>query len=371
MSDCQPHTDKSDGTEGRRKVTFLHPHLEMGGAERQTVWIANRLVAEEFKVKVVLFRAKGALLERLDPRVTIVDLGLESHTRLLQVAYRLRYILQDDDSTAVVVRLWSAILCVTIAAIGLPGLQRRIALYEDLDPINHVSYIRFGRIKRRLIRASYRRARGPILANSPIVASRMRQVYGLNRPVQVIPPIVDLPVTKPYRFEGMSRPVFITVGSLSKLKGVDLIAKALREQTRPFTWAVVGSGPLEQELAEQDLPSGRVLLLGELEAPYPFVAGADLMIHYPRSEAFGVVVAEALALGVPVLASDSIGPASMAARSAQVSLVTSGDSSTLARELSKYLHQFDAHSERSLAIVDPGPPDMNPWFAFFETFGEP
>ncbi len=80
----------------------------------------------------------------------------------------------------------------------------------------------------------------------------------------------------------------------------------------PDRWLLLaGDGPdrgeVEAFVAEHRLP--RVLLLGYV--PYPRLPAlftlADLFVHAPREERWGVSVAEALACGRPVVASDHVG----------------------------------------------------------------
>ncbi|HEV8630109.1 MAG TPA: glycosyltransferase [Thermoanaerobaculia bacterium] len=77
-------------------------------------------------------------------------------------------------------------------------------------------------------------------------------------------------------------------------------------------WLVLaGDGPeraaVEAFVAERQLP--RVRLVGYV--PYPELPGlfraADVFVHAPREERWGVSVAEALACGTPVVASDRVG----------------------------------------------------------------
>jgi glycosyltransferase involved in cell wall biosynthesis len=78
-------------------------------------------------------------------------------------------------------------------------------------------------------------------------------------------------------------------------------------------WRVVGAGPLAQELARHHDPKGLVTVSveGAHAEPYSFVAAADVLVHSARSEAWGIVLLEALAVGTPVLAADTIGPSEM------------------------------------------------------------
>jgi glycosyltransferase involved in cell wall biosynthesis len=53
--------------------------------------------------------------------------------------------------------------------------------------------------------------------------------------------------------------------------------------------------------------SDAVIFLGQLEDPLPEIAGADAFVHSARVEAVGLVLLEAIALGVPTIAADCAG----------------------------------------------------------------
>jgi UDP-glucose:(heptosyl)LPS alpha-1,3-glucosyltransferase len=104
-----------------------------------------------------------------------------------------------------------------------------------------------------------------------------------------------------------------TIGFMGKewgRKGFALfiqIAKQLQLQ-RPNLRVLV-LGPEEAEVARlcQDYP-GEIEFLG-WQASEPFFQQLDLLIHPAASEAYGMVIAEAMACHVPVLVSDACGAA--------------------------------------------------------------
>ena len=83
------------------------------------------------------------------------------------------------------------------------------------------------------------------------------------------------------------------------------IAKMLSARDIDFDWRVVGGGELYSALmqsrAELSLSSS-LHFVGEKKNPYPEISGADLLVLTSESESYGMVVAEALILGVPVVA---------------------------------------------------------------------
>ena len=72
----------------------------------------------------------------------------------------------------------------------------------------------------------------------------------------------------------------------------------------------MGDGPLREEL-EQAARAANVTdcfaFEGNQVNPYPYIKQADLFVHPSYVESFGIVITEALALGVPCVVTKSLG----------------------------------------------------------------
>lgn len=351
-------------------LTIVQPHLEVGGAERQSLWLLNRLASEEgADLELLAFARKGALLDHIAQDVRIVDLGRESHIAIGVVAWRLRNALREREKRIILVRLWSAIFAVSLALMGSDNSRRRIIFYEDLDPTDHTRYIRFGRAKRVLIGWAYRThelRHGIVVANTLHVAASMQRLYRLQRTPNYIHPTVTIPAASLRSEPAWQYSVthFLTVGSLIERKGVHLILAALKRVRQPFVWTIVGDGPLRDELAKEceSLRPNKVVFVGQTTNPYPLMESADALVHFPLSEAFGIVVAEAAACGLPVLASDTAGPREQATMTDAITLVPVGDIEALTRTLESFI-SCGVRRERTVMVqTDP----VGPWLTLFE-----
>jgi len=129
----------------------------------------------------------------------------------------------------------------------------------------------------------------------------------------------------------------ITVGSLIPRKGVDQILRALaRLGGAQSTLNVVGTGPEEQSLREMATSlglAGRVTFTGRVEpGEVPaLLAEADVFVLASHSEGRPNVVLEAMAAGLPVIASDIPGVSEIVEHGHTGLLFDDGDMVQLAR----------------------------------------
>lgn len=144
----------------------------------------------------------------------------------------------------------------------------------------------------------------------------------------------------------------LCVGPISRAKGHDVLLDALAH-VRDLAWECTFAGPLDRdpELArvlgtrvEELGLTDRVTFAGPLPDLDEQYAHTDLLVHPTRADAYGMVVTEALARGVPVLASD-VGGVPMALGRAEGHrpgmLVHPGDPHALAEALRLWLDDAD------------------------------
>lgn len=103
------------------------------------------------------------------------------------------------------------------------------------------------------------------------------------------------------------RAVLVCVARLHEQKDHLTLLRAMTRLPDHYCLYLVGDGPLRDELprhVSQLGLDGRVRLTGVLLNPYPLMRAADLVVLPSREEGFGLVAAEAAALGVPFVGSE-------------------------------------------------------------------
>ncbi|MEU3212922.1 glycosyltransferase family 4 protein [Nocardiopsis alba] len=187
------------------------------------------------------------------------------------------------------------------------------------------------------------RSGAAVVATGGYAARRLREHHGLPR-VEVVPPGVDpAPLARGRGFEEGrvvegAVPRLLCVASLTPRKGHAVLFEALRGLS-DLGWECVCAGP------GTPLPNAgeRVRFVGPLagaalEAAYD---GADLVVLPSLMETYGMVVTEALARGLPVVASGVGGIPEALGRSPDGSVpgltVPPGDPAALASALRAWL----------------------------------
>ncbi len=166
-------------------------------------------------------------------------------------------------------------------------------------------------IARRMIRSAAEDADGLIV----VAEALKRRLADLGVPesrIAVLRNGVDLDLFRPMDRKaararlGLEGPLVVSVGNLVPLKGHDLVIEALRDLP-DFRLAIAGSGPEERalrSLAERLGVAARVRFLGALahEALPALYAAADALVLASSREGWPNVLMEAMACGVPVVA---------------------------------------------------------------------
>ena len=165
-------------------------------------------------------------------------------------------------------------------------------------------------------RAAYRHpALAAVIAVSRRTGEEIKRWYGpLEVPVYVVPNAVDLDAFKPGAAPRAlpARARLLFVGAFER-KGLDVAIRALARLENDADLLAVGSGDVElyRRLAASLGVADRVRIEPpRADIPAAFAA-ADVFLFPTRYEPFGMVIAEALASGVPVVTSGRAGAADL------------------------------------------------------------
>ena len=333
------------------KIALFAPDLAGGGAERILAHLANGMAARGCAVDVVLLDVVGVYLAELSPEVRVVD--LRSRRTATGVWPLVRYLRRAQPDVVLSAHAHSS-----IATLLAKRLARVASCIVPTVQTSHTKAAEHCRgLRDRLVRASLGWSHSwadAIVACSNGVADDFVQVTGLPRDrVRVIynpivtPQLKELakqPVDHPWFAPGQPE-VVLGVGRFSAPKDFPTVvnAFALLRKKRNLRLAILGEGAerssLERLVADLGLTQD-VSLPGFAQNPFGYLAKAAVFVFSSLWEGLPTALVEALALGVPIVATDcDCGPREILQGGRYGRLVPVGDVEAMAQALEETLSQ--------------------------------
>jgi len=333
------------------RFVFVLTNLAGGGAEKAVVKLTEGLAGKGHEVELALLedqiehaRPRGVKLCVLTATASKGWLG----KRLL--AHRLARHLSAPYDLLVSTLPFADEVAVLA---GLPRHWCRIANTLSGE-VGKLSATQPAKARRRLER--YRRLYGdrPLIAVSGGVAHDLQRELSAAGPIEIIP--------NPFDFDALrqaagiaapglpSRPYVIHVGRYAPQKRHDLLLDAwTRVAGDRLLVLLCAPDPKLQAMIDSRGLAQRVFIAGFQLNPYPWIAGADLLVLCSDHEGLPNVLIEALACGTPAVSTDCpSGPREILAAFPDC-LVPCGDAAALAKAI----------SARLAAPVDPGKADLS------------
>lgn len=289
--------------DGRPAVLEVIAQLGSGGAERLVGELTRHLADEGMWVRVASSGGWRADALRRDGVDTVpVPLVGRSPVTLLRAARTLRAELNRAPADVVHVHNVKAALVTRLATLGLRDHPTVVGTLHGVAPRSY-------RIAGRLLRHCTDR----LVAVSPEVARRLRRAgYPVPRLAVIenavpAPVCQDRPAARGALEIAEDVPLAVCVARLAAPKRHDLLVDAWRSVPPPAVLLMAGDGPNRDAVARAVADAGlgdRVRMLGERQDVDRLLAAADVCVFASDWEGLPVSLLEAMAAGVPVLASD-------------------------------------------------------------------
>jgi len=309
----------------KKKVVFVVPSLKGGGAERVAVTLLEYFQEHERDIDLVLVLFdRGELnigLQRIDIRYLDVRPAgnfLSAITKICRIIAGLaRLIREQSPCTVLGFMEYSNLMC--ILSNMLAGRNDRVVITVHILPSdvykNSAQYLE--KIMLKLVGIFYKKASAVIAVSKGIRNDLITNFGADERQTVVIPNPIDLSrierssreVPDENIFEG-DIPVILAVGRLTKQKGFDHMLRAFSEvcRERKAVLVIFGEGEEKKNLEAliRELGIGNsARLLGFKDNPYSYLKRSTLFVLSSLFEGFGVVLLEAMACGLPVIATRS------------------------------------------------------------------
>lgn len=296
-----------------KKTAFIHDFLlSYGGAER----VFETLVKLDPEAPVYTLLADERLVRERFPGREIRTSFLQKLPRFLRKRHRLllpffpvaaeSFDLRDFDVVVSSSGAWTKGIVTRLMTTHVAYLHSPIRYLWDaneryLDMIGAGACRRFfGRIALSYLRVWDREAAERpdiLLSNSEYTADRIRKYY--RRESETILPPLLLPSSVPEPEAGDRGEYFLVVARLTESKGVEAAVSAFGKLGLPLR--VVGDGP-ERDRLRRDAPANVSFEGAVDDVTLSTLYAQARAVVVPSEEDFGLVAAEALSFGTPVMA---------------------------------------------------------------------
>lgn len=294
-----PERNKKLNNKPQKKIAIVIADLDLGGGQRVAINLANAL-AKNNQVSIVIFQnddihyqAPGELVDLNCPQQSNI---IGKVFNVFKRAYKLRKLIKKEKYDHVYGFMETANFPTAMvfpeAALSVHCNPRELSFFEST-----------------LVKLTYSRVKN-IIAVSEDVASILRSDYSLKNVSRIYNPVdvddIVAQVDKPYDHP---KPYIVALGRFHEVKRYDLLidAYANSKMQHDCDLIIVGDGELRPKLEQQVEKlklQNKVHFVGTQSNPFPYLAGAKFITLSSRTEAFPMVLIEALALQCPVVATD-------------------------------------------------------------------
>jgi glycosyltransferase involved in cell wall biosynthesis len=316
MSDVSPIYDVT-----KHKLVFVHGSLGMGGAEVLRLSVLEELVRRGANVEVVVLRKPGELAEKVQELgVPLTVLGNKGGLFDWKGVRKLSEWLKTNQPAIVQ------------SSQFLTNFQTRLACRQAKVPVHIIEEHGIYTWKKwyhRFIDRQFNARAQAVIACSHQVAKFAAKSLGIAQDkIDVVhncvaaihldgnEPTQDQRIRKRIELTGSNQnPRYVVgiVGTLRWEKGHRFLLEAWNQLhqsgflNQDDYLVVVGDGPLRLKLEEQAVRIPNIRFVGSVSETRPILKSLDLFVLPSLNEGFGIAIIEAMAAGVPVVASKSGG----------------------------------------------------------------
>lgn len=338
-----------NGNPYSQRLAFYGFRQGSGGISSVMLNLINALAAYPLQIDILLNDTAIPELSKLAPQVHLIPLGLNKS--LPGIIALGRYLNEAQPDVVVAVRDKAnrrALLARRLFG-NAARIVMRVGTNNSARFNRHPALKRWRRIRR--LRRAYR-ANDLVIANSAGVREDVLKLTGLPPdavkliPNTTVPPNIDQlaaePVDHPW-FNDPSCPLILGVGRLMRAKDFPTLIRATAIVRRKMNCRLVilGEGNQRDSLQRAAQAEGLVDdfdLPGFVQNVYAYMARASLFVLSSAWEGLPNVLIEAMATGVPVVATDCpSGPREILAAGRYGPLVPVGDAESMANRMMEML----------------------------------
>ncbi len=334
-----------------KRVLFFRPSMAEGGADRVTANVLRLLDRSRFAPSLALMRMEGPFLEGLPPDVEVhavraPRLALAAPSLALLLRKLRPDVLFSTSSTGNIVASMAHLAAGSEARLVM---SERTPLFRAGE--KSARNFAFALAKK----ASYRRADLVTAVAGGIAAQLVRELGLPPALVRVVDnPMIDEglaaqaaePVVHPFFTADERAPIIVACGRMVALKDYPTLLRvfaAVREAPagQSAKLVILGDGPsrgMLEALAQNLGLTGSIWFVGFDRNPFRYMARAKLLLHTSRAEGMPGAQIQAMACGIPVVATDcEFGPREVIQHGENGYLAPVGDIAALAARVTALL----------------------------------
>lgn len=304
-----------------RRILFLIANLEGGGAEKVLLTIVNRMCAD-YDITVQTIYDEGLYRDELDSRVHYQSIVRRPNLNKKRIMHRLITYLPSEW-----IYKWFVRCEYDVSIAFLEGISSKLVSGASKNTktiawihadIRNIKPKHAGFVGSKDQQKCYNRYSKIVCVSQNAKQAFVDTVQPLVEPVAINNPIDSETIitlaSAGYEGEEKERFTFCSVGRLVEVKALERIIYALAKLKKDgiscAVW-IIGEGASSEELKRlaENLHVGEYIkFLGFMRNPYPVMKRCDAFICSSKYEGYSLAVAEALVLGLPVIATNTIGP---------------------------------------------------------------
>ena len=354
---------KDESTSDKPSILFVLPATIIGGAETKVFNLLRSL--HSFESILITHSAIVNFFSGLGTRIyTFEDFQcanpyILSPRSILAYARAIRTVANRENPDVLLGVMHNGALFVTVAHDLFLLRAKPVVTIEGNLTAYFKSIDRVPTVKEKLlITYCFKRAKGIIVPSDGVKADLIGNYSAATEKVRTIYNGIDLESLKKSAGEKIpfqkNCPWIITACRLTSQKDFVTLLKAFRiiRDAAPVKLFILGEGELKDDIRRLSCElkvNDDVIITGFQQNPFPYISMADVFVLSSFYEGFGNVIVEAMALGVPVVATDCpSGPKEIIKNGENGFLVPVGDFQELADRCSFVLRNRAARELISL-----------------------
>ena len=325
-----------------KKILFIVPSLKMGGGVERIASSLAKELRDKYSISILTFYAFSNSYNIANINIDTMNEDIRNgiFSKIYKIFNRARKIkskTKERNADMIISFMEEANFSAIIAKVLLKN-KATLIISSHCNPYLHSSFYRV------LMRFLYKKADKIITVSSGVKKIFVKKLKMADEKIKTIHNFVDIELIKEASNASLDEQhrefflnnnsfKFISLGRLSKEKNYisTINAFSLIKNKHPKAKLfIIGEGPQKKEL--ENIISNLnmqndIFLLGFQSNPFKFLRHADCFVFNSISEGFGLAIAEALALQLPIISSDcNFGPREILCNNSEE---TNGDANSI------------------------------------------